>query len=319
MKKITIITGVLNEEATVRDVHAVIRGVLEPLAPKYDYEHIFLDNCSTDSTLDILREIAAKDPRVKVLSYSRNFGPVKSGMVGLRAASGDAVIGYEANLKDPPEMIPLFIKHWEEGYPVVYGQRPKTGDPFWMLALRKIYYRMAKALAEEPLHNDFGGFALLDRKVIDEIRGLDDYKPYVRGYISAIGFKQKGIQYERRARPTGKGKSKSTMTYLVDFAINGLISYSIVPIRVCTYIGMTLAGLSFLLAIAYLIVKLVLWNFQAPGIATVVILIFFFSGIQLFFLGVIGEYVGAIHSQVRKKPFVVIREKINYDGPDDLT
>ncbi len=145
---------------------------------------------------------------------------------------------------------------------------------------------------------------------MNELLKLDDYKPYVRGLLTSIGFKQVGIVYERRARK--RGKSKSNLGYLIDFAINAFISYSIVPIRLCTYLGVTMAAASFLLALAYIIIKLFFWNFQAPGIASVVVLIFFFSGIQLFFLGVIGEYIGAIHSQVRKKPFVVIREKINF-------
>jgi glycosyltransferase involved in cell wall biosynthesis len=310
MKKISVITGVYNEEATVSVAYEVIQKEFSKLSSKYDYEHIFMDNCSTDQTLSILKEIAAKDKRVKVISYSKNFGSLKSGFVGYTCATGDAVIDFEANLKDPPELISTFVKYWEDGYDVVYGVRNKTKDNFLMLFMRKTFYRLCSLLSEEPLPLNAGGFRLVDRKVVDELIKLDDYKPYVRGLITTIGFRQIGINYERKARPYGK--SKSNLSYLVDFAINAFVSYSIVPIRFCTYTGITLSALSFLTAILYVIIKLFFWNIQAPGIATVIIIVLFFSGVQLFFLGVIGEYIGAIHSQVRKKPFVVVREKINF-------
>lgn len=310
-RMISIITGVYNEELTVREVYEVIQKIFsEDLKNKYEYEHIFMDNCSTDATLKILKEIAAKDKKVKILSYSKNFGPIKTEFVGYQHAQGDAVICYDANLKDPPELIPDFVKHWEDGYEVVYGVRNRTQDNIVMLFMRKLFYKLADFLSDESLPQNAGGFRLVDRKVVDELIKVDDYKPYMRGLISTIGFKQIGVNYERRAR--SRGKSKSNLGYLIDFAINTFVSYSIVPIRLCTYLGVVLAVLSFLLAATYAIIKLFFWNIQAPGIATVIVLILFFSGIQLFFLGVIGEYVGAIHSQVRKKPFVVIKERINF-------
>lgn len=308
-KKISVITGVYNEEFTVQEVYETIKKVFADL-PKYDYEHIFMDNCSTDKTLDILRNIASIDKNVKIVTYSKNFGAIKTELIGYIEASGDAVFVYDANLKDPPELIPKFVKLWEEGYQVVYGIRNKTQDSFIMLTMRKLFYWLCDLISQEPLPRNAGGFRIVDRKVVDELIKLDDYKPYIRGLITTIGFKQTGIEYERRART--RGKSKSRLKYLIDFAINAFISYSIVPIRFCTYTGMILSLLSFLAAIFYTIIKLFLWNIQAPGIATVIILVLFFSGIQLFFLGVIGEYIGAIHSQVRKKPFVVIKEKINF-------
>lgn len=309
MNRISVITGVYNEELTVVEVYETIKKTFKELADKYDYEHIFMDNCSTDKTLQILREIAAKDKKIKVISYSKNFGPIKSEFIGYKYSSGRAVIDFEANLKDPAELIPVFIKYWEEGYEVVYGVRNKTQDNFFMLFMRKLFYKIADTLSNEPLPQNAGGFRLVDRKVVDELVKIDDFKPYVRGLISSIGFKQIGINYERKARP--RGRSKSNLGYLVDFAINAFISYSVVPIRFCTYLGGALAAVSILLSIVYALMKLFMTNIQPPGIATVVVLILFFSGIQLFFLGVIGEYIGAIHSQVRRKPFVVIKEKIN--------
>ena len=316
MKKISIITAVFNEEDNVREAHETIKKLFASL-PQYDYEHIFMDNCSTDGTLPLLREIAAGDKRVKILSYSKNFGPIKTEMIGYQYASGDAVVCFDANLKDPPELIPTFIKYWEEGYDVVYGVRNKTQDQILMRFMRKAFYRICSLLSEEPLPENAGGFRLVDRKVVNELVRLDDYKPYVRGLITSIGFKQIGVEYTRRARR--KGKSKSDLRSLIDFAINAFISYSIVPIRFCTYSGIILSALSFLTAVGYALLKIIYPKVQAPGIATVIVMIFFFSGIQLFFLGIIGEYVGAIHSQVRKKPFVVIKEKINYAGEERRT
>ncbi|NTV52301.1 MAG: glycosyltransferase family 2 protein [Candidatus Firestonebacteria bacterium] len=308
-KLITITTAVYNEELMVREVYEVIKRTLAPFAARYNYEHIFMDNCSTDGTLAILKQIAAKDKRVKIITYSKNFGPVKTELMGYEYSSGDAVITFDANLKDPEDLIPTFIQKWEEGYEVVYGVRPQTQDNPLMFFMRRLFYRITAWLADEALPENVGGFRLLDRKVVAELLKIDDFKPYVRGLIVSIGYKQVGIVYARRARK--RGVSKSHLSYLIDYAINAFISYSIMPIRICTYAGVSLAVLSFLLAVAYIVVKLFFWKFQAPGIASVVVLVCFFSGIQLFFLGIIGEYVGAIHSQVRKKPFVVVREKIN--------
>jgi glycosyltransferase involved in cell wall biosynthesis len=310
MKKISIVTAVFNEEENVREVYETIKRLFASL-PQYDYEHIFMDNCSTDGTLPLLRGIAAGDGRIKILSYSKNFGPIKSEMIGYQYAAGDAVVCFDANLKDPPEMIPTLIKYWEEGYDVVYGVRLKTRDNVLMRFMRKVFYRICSLLAEEPLPENAGGFRLVDRKVVNELVRLDDYKPYVRGLITSIGFRQTGVAYTRRARQ--RGKSKSDLKYLIDFAINAFISYSVVPIRFCTYSGIILSALSFFTAVGYALLKIFCPWVQAPGVATVIVMIFFFSGVQLFFLGIIGEYVGAIHSQVRKKPFVVVREKINFD------
>jgi len=310
-KTVTVFTGVFNEVETVREVYEKIRDVFEACKDRYDYEHLFLDNCSTDGTLAILRELAARDRRVKVLSYSKNFGPVKTEMMGYRHATGDAVISYEANLKDPPELIPVFLQKWEEGFDVVYGVRKKTGDTFVMGLMRKLYYRIVAGVSSEDLPADAGSFRLVDRKVVNELVELDDYKPYVRGLITSIGFKQTGIPYERRPRP--RGRSKSRMGYLVDFAINSMISYSILPMRICTFLGLGIAAISFLMCLVYIILKFSVWRAQIPAVAGLIVLFLLFSGIQLVFLGIIGEYVGAIHSQVRRKPYVVIREKINMD------
>lgn len=310
MKKISVITGVYNEAETVQEVYDAIKNVFSGLAGKYEYEHIFMDNCSTDETVSILRNIASRDKRVKILVYSKNFGPLKSEMVGYTCATGDAVISYEANLKDPPELIHAFLKNWEDGYEVVYGIRVRTSDNFLMRWMRKTFYRVVNLLSEENLPIDAGSFRLTDRKVVNELVKLDDYKPYIRGLITSIGFKQIGVKYVRR--PRKRGISKSTFKYLVDFAINAMIDYSIAPMRLCVLIGVVLSFFSFLMALIYIALKLSVWRVQIPSVAGLIILVLIFFGVQFFFLGIIGEYIAAIHSQVRKKPFVVIREKVNF-------
>lgn len=309
-KKISIITGVYNEELIVRDVYEEIKKTLAPFKNKYDYEHIFMDNCSNDSTLSILKLIAKKDKNVKILSYSKNFGPEKSGFTGLTHASGDATIPYEGSMKDPASLIPTFINYWEKGYDLVYGVRKKTADNILMRFMRRFFYKIVSFLSAEELPQNVGSYCLMDKKIVDVVKSIDDYKPYIRGVVLSSGFKQKGIVYQRGKRI--KGKSKSSLGYLIDFTINAIISYSISPIRFCTYLGFCLSSLSIFTAVVYLLLHLFIWKAVIPGVAAGIFLILIFSGIQLFFLGIIGEYIGAIHSQVRRKPFVIIKEKINF-------
>ena len=311
-KKISIITGVLNEEAIVEDIVKAISNEMKKLSKKYDYEHIFMDNCSTDGTLQILKSLAKKDKHIKILAYSRNFGPEKSGFTGLINADGDAILPYEGNMKDPVSLIPTLLRHWEDGNELVLAVRKSTKESWLMQWSRKVFYRLVNALSVEDLPRGYGSFGVIDKKIIDELKKIEDYKPYTRGLLATMGFKQKKVFYERKARPKGKGRSKSSIAYLIDYAINGLISYSIFPIRFMTYVGLGLSSMSFLGAIVYLILKIFYWKVTVPGITGAIFLILFFSGIQLFFIGIIGEYVGAIHSQVRKKPFVVIKERINF-------
>lgn len=310
MKKISIVTGVYNEEAVVEDLYQVIKVQLDKLSKKYTYEYIFTDNCSTDNTLKILKRIAKKDKQVKIISLSRNFGPEKSGYTALLNTTGDFVIPYEGNMKDPPELISTFIKYWENGYELVMGVRKATQDRWPMSLMRKLFYKIIHTASSENLPMNYGSYGLIDKKIIDVLKTIDDYNPYIRGLIATSGFKRITVEYSRRER---KNKhSKTSIPYLFDFAINALISYSITPIRFCTYLGFGLSTLSIVTAVVYLFLKLFYWKVTVPGVSAAILLILFFSGIQLLFLGLIGEYIGAIHSQVRKKPFVIIKEKINF-------
>jgi polyisoprenyl-phosphate glycosyltransferase len=317
MKKrfITIGTPCYQEELNVRRCYEAVRALMEPLADRYDYEHVFADNGSTDQTLVILKEIAAADPRVKVLAYSRNFGVEKSVFTLYRHSSGEAVILIACDLQEPPGTIVQFLEKWEEGYEIVNGIYTNRADSWIFGRIRKFYYWLIQKIANEPVVRDFSGFGLLDRRVVAELAPLSDFSPYTRGLIAATGFRQAGVPYVRVGRE--KGRSSYNLPMYMGVAINAIISYSIVPIRLATFAGLTLSGISMLMAVVYAILKIFDWNFQAPGATTIVVLLLFFSGIQLIFLGVLGEYIGAIHSQVRPRPFVVIREKINFDAKDE--
>lgn len=310
-KRITIATPCYQEELNVGRCHEEVRRVMSAVADNYDYEHIFADNGSTDRTLEELRAIAANDPRVKVLAYSRNFGVEKSVFTLYRHATGDAVITLTCDGQEPPDTMLEFIKKWEEGYEVVSGIYSNRSDSWFFSQIRKTYYWLIQKIANEPLLRDFSGYALLDRSVVDAFTELEDFSPYMRGMIAATGFRRAEVPYVRQGRE--RGRSSYNLAMYMGTAINAIISHSIVPIRLATFAGLTLSGLSILMAFVYALIKIFNWEFQAPGATTTVVLLLFFSGIQLFFLGVLGEYIGAIHSQVRPKPFVVIREKINFD------
>jgi glycosyltransferase involved in cell wall biosynthesis len=310
MAKITILTPVYNEEATVQTCYEEVRRIFQEMGGRHTYEHIFGDNRSKDRTLSILKEIAARDPNVKVLAYSRNFGAEKSGMTLMRHATGDACIGIAVDLQEPPEMIRRMVEAWEAGFEVVLGVYTNRNEGLVTRALRSFYYRLASRISNEELDRDFSGFALMDRRAYEEIVQVDDFAPYMRGIISTVGFRKTLVPYERRTRKAGS--SKHRWAFLLDFGMNALISYSILPIRLATVMGLALSGLSLVLSVAYAIVKMTHWNFQAPGATTTIVLVLFFSGIQLLFLGILGEYVGAIHSQVRRKPFCIVRERINF-------
>lgn len=313
MAKISILTPVYNEEATVVRCYEELKKVFQQMEGRHTYEHLFGDNCSEDGTLEVLRGIAARDPNVKVLSYSRNFGAERSGMTLLRHATGDACIGIAADLQEPPQVIHELVEKWEAGYEVVLGVYKNRHEGIVARTARSLYYRLLSWFANEQLDRDFTGFALMDKRVYKEIAQVDDFNPYIRGIISTVGFRKALVPYDKQARVAGR--SKHRFAFLLDFGLNALISYSILPIRLATFMGMLLSGLSLLMSVLYAIVKILHWNFQAPGATTTIVLVLFFSGIQLMFLGILGEYIGAIHSQVRRKPFCIIRERINL--PED--
>ena len=301
MKHISIMTACYNEEENIAEVYTQVKEVFAKL-PNYRYEHVFIDNASEDTTVEILRGIAANDPNVKVIVNARNFGHIRSPFHGIMQCSGDAVISIVADLQDPPEMIVDFIQKWEEGYKVVIAVKEQSYEAQWMFKLREAYYNLLHKLSEVEIFKGFTGFGLYDKKIIDFMREFDDPYPFFRGLIAEIGFKAAKIPYTQPARP--RGISKNNFYTLYDMGILGIINNSKVPLRIATFLGFLLSFVSFITAIVYTLVKLFNWDSMPLGIAPLIIGGAFMFGIVLFFLGIIGEYIGAIYTQVLKRPRV---------------
>ena len=310
-KKISIYTPCFNEEDNIEYCYSTIKDLFKNDLKDYDYEHIFGDNCSEDNSLQILRDICSKDKNIKVISYSRNFGAFQSLYNGAISAVGDAIICISADLQDPPELIPEMIDKWQNGYDVVYGKKIAREESFIMQNMRKFYYKMVKKFSYIDIPENVGEFCLINKKVQDAIKLYDDYYPYLRGMIANCGFKRSYIEYTWKKRKFGK--STGSPYILIDNAINGLISFSNFPMRICLFVGMIISFASVVFSIYSFFVALFLPKEAMPGISMLIVSIFFFFGVTLFFLGVVGEYISAIHSQVRKKPLVIINEKINFD------
>ena len=310
MKLISIMTPCYNEEENVEAVYTQVKAVFENLRA-YRYEHIFIDNASTDKTVQILRELAKKDNKVKIIVNARNFGHIRSPYHALLQAKGDAVIAIVADLQDPPTMIADFIKKWEEGYKVVVGIKKYSEESAMMFRIRKLYYRINSRLSEVELLKDFTGFGLYDKTIIDILRQINDPYPYFRGLITDIGFEIAKIEYTQPARR--KGITKNNFYTLYDMAMLGITNHSKIPLRLATMLGFATSLLSLAVALSYFIYKVIYWDTFSVGIAPLVIGLSFFSSVQLFFLGIIGEYIGSIHTQVLKRPLVIEKERINFD------
>lgn len=307
---ISVVTACYNEEANVREVYLQVRQVME-LEPGYTYEHIFIDNASSDQTVPILKEIAAQDKRVKIIVNARNFGHIRSPFHGLLQARGAAVVSIVADLQDPPKMITNFLRKWEEGYKIVVGIKKGSEEAKPMYAVRKLYYNLISRLSDISLVKNFTGFGLYDQRVIAVLREISDPYPYFRGLICDIGFERAEIEYTQPVRK--RGITKNNFYTLYDVAMLGMTNHSKVPLRLATMLGFAVSLLSLLAGLAYVVYKLVFWNQFSVGIAPLVIGLFFVGSVQLFFLGIVGEYVGSIHTQVLKRPLVVEKERINFD------
>lgn len=310
--KLSIITPCFNEADNVIDCYETTKRTIETLLPEFDYEHIFCDNASTDGTGSILENLASKDQNVKVILHSRNFGPFNSMFNGLLASSGDLVIPFlPADLQDPPEVIPQFVAEWKKGFEVVYGVRKTREESFVLRGFRRIYYRLVNRWASIPIPENVGEFSLIIRQVVESLRDVQDYYPYVRGLIANAGFKSTSVPYTWKARK--RGISKNNAYALIDQALNGIISFSNIPLRLLMFFGISLS----VLAVGYSIVSLITALFRfgtvaQPGVQTLIVAVFFFSGVILFALGLMGEYLAAIHSQVRSRPLVIERKRINF-------
>jgi len=311
MKKLSIITPCYNEDVNVAICAQELKKVMSEFLPNYKYEHIFADNASTDSTLNKLKEIAAKDKNVKVISNSRNVGPFRNMWNAMKSATGDAVVPLlPADLQDPPTVIPELVKNWEKGFLVTYGVRANREESLIMRMARGLYYRIIKKFAAAVIPLNSGEFLLADKKVIDSILEVDDQYPYIRGLIAQTGVKSASVPYTWVKRE--RGKSKNNFISLIDQAINGFVSTSRVPARLALLGGFILSILGFCYAI-FTVLSVWLSNGSAPvGIPTIIVGIFLLGGVQLLFLGLIGEYILSIHGQVRRTPPMFETERINF-------
>ena len=308
-KKISIVTPCYNEEFNVEPLYEKVKIEMAKLS-NYTYEHIFIDNYSTDNTLVKLKSIASVDKNVKIIVNARNFGHIKSPYYGMLQADGDVVISLVSDLQDPPELIPDFIKKWEEGYKIVVGVKEKSEENIIMFSIRKLFYKIIDRISDTSQIQNFTGFGLYDRQFMDVLKNIQEPYPYFRGLVSEMGFSICQIPYLQPKR--SKGNTKNNFFTLYDMAMLGFTSHSKVPLRMSSFIGFVVAFLSILIATIYLVYKILFWdNFQV-GIAPLVIGFFFFGGVQLFFLGIIGEYISAILTQVKNRPLVIEKERINF-------
>jgi glycosyltransferase involved in cell wall biosynthesis len=288
------------------------------LLPRFDYEHIFIDNASKDSTVAILKEIAAEDARVKIIVNARNFGHLRSPVHGLYQATGDVVFLLLSDLQDPPELLLQMVEQWELGYPVVLGIKTTSEESGLMYSIRTAYYRLVRTLTDIETFEHFTGFGLYDRVVIDTLKTrFKDPYPYFRGMIAETGFRHISLPYNQKRR--SRGITKNNFYTLWDLAMLGIVNLSKIPLRFATFVGFACAGISVLLGFFYLIYKLLFWNNFSVGVAPIAIAGFFFISIQLVCLGILGEYIGAIYTQVQNRPLVIEKERVNFGPPEKLS
>ena len=308
-KLISLIIPVFNEEDNIFPLYEAVLPIINDCTDQYNFELIFTDNHSTDSTFEKLTKLRDIDHRVRVFRFSRNFGYQKSILTGYLKARGDALIQLDCDLQDPPELIPEFLKHWEDGCAVVYGIRRSRRESAILHFARKLFYRMANYLSEDDLPVDVGDFRLIDKKVVDVLRQVDDAQPYLRGMIAAMGFKQHGIQYDRRGRE--RGQTNFRFKDLVGLALDGILNHSIVPLRLATFFGIGVTLLTLLAIFGYVVGKL-MFGFNWPaGFTTLTVLVLAGISVNALFLGIIGEYLGRIFQQVKKRPLVIIDSELD--------
>ena len=312
MKKISLVSSCYNEEENLDTLYERVTKAIEPFCDKYEFEYILLDNGSTDKTEQKLRELAQKDKRIKVILNTRNFGHIRSPYYGMIQSSGEAIIYLASDLQDPPELIKDFIEKWEQGYKIVLGKKTKSEETLLMFLIRSAYYEFLSRIADDDsgLVKNCTGFGLYDKKVIDIIKNMQDPYPYIRGLICDIGYEKAFVEFTQPARK--RGITKNNFYTLYDNAMLGIVKHSKAPLRIMTFLGFGFSFLSLLTAFLYFILKLIFWEQFTLGMAPIIISLFFFASVQLFCLGVLGEYIGAIYTRVNTKPVVVEKERINF-------
>lgn len=314
-RTISIAAGCFNEVENIREFYERCTAAVRACGDDFDYEFIVADNCSTDGTREVLREIAAEDKKFRVILNSRNFGHIRSPFHALLSASGDLVFHLCSDLQEPPELLPAFVSKHQEGFSVVVGVRSETEESAWFELLRKAYYfLLGKIAPDQNLIAGFTGFGLYDRKFMNALRRFHEPYPYFRGLVSEIGLKRAEIPYVQAMRK--HGRTKNNLFTLYDMALTGMVNHTKLPLRLATLTGFFIALCCLCAAFVYLLLKLFLWNTFQLGLAPLVIGLFFLSAVQLIFVGVIGEYLGAVWTQVKNRPLAIEEERINFP-PDD--
>jgi len=307
-KLISIVTPCYNEQDNIEELYRRISAVMA--VQPYEYEHICIDNCSTDETVKKIKDLAATDKRLKLIVNSRNFGHIRSPFYGILQASGDACVLIASDLQDPPEIISEFILKWEQGYKTVLAVKSTSKESSVMFGLRKLYYLLITRISEVPLIQNATGAGMFDRAIIDILRTVQDTYPYFRGLLCEIGFPIAVVPFDQPRRH--RGITKNNFYSLYDIAMLGITNHSKIPLRLMAMSGFFLAFLSLLVALFFFLAKLLYWDSFQLGTAPILIGIFFFGAIQAFFIGILGEYIASIHTQVRKMPLVIELERVNF-------
>ena len=315
MKKISIIIPCYNEEENLEAMYGALKNLFDTELTSYDYEFIFIDNDSRDKSREILRELCKKDNKLKAIFNAKNFGQFNSPYYAMLQSSGDATILMAADFQDPIEMIPKYVSAWEEGYKIAIGIKKASKENVLMYKLRTLYYKMIKKLSDVEQIEHFTGFGLYDKAFIEVMRKLDDPTPFLRGIVAELGFKRKEIAYEQPKRRAGI--TSNNLYRLYDAAMLSITSYTKLGLRLATLIGAMSGGFSFFVAIIYLILKLLYWDRFPAGMVPILIGMLFLGSIQIFFIGMIGEYILTINQRVMKRPLVVEEERINFEEYSD--
>ena len=315
MKKISILIPCYNEEENVKQICREVKKILVAELSQYDYEIVFIDNDSSDRTRDYIRELCNEDGRVKAIFNAKNFGQFNSPYYGLCQTTGDCVIGMCCDFQDPVEMIPKFVKEWEAGYKIVCGIKVASKENRIMYFLRTCYYRTIKKLSEVEQIEHFTGFGLYDREFINLLRELKDPTPFLRGIVAEFGYKRKEIPYEQQRRRAGS--TKNNLYSLYDVAMLSFTSYTKIGLRLATFLGFVISVISIAIAAVYFLLKLIYWDSFQMGTAPILIGMFFLGAVQMFFLGLIGEYILSMNARIMNRPLVVEAERINFEKGRD--
>lgn len=314
MKKISIVIPCFNEEENVVAISNAVVDMLEQDLPQYDYEILFIDNCSKDNTQTLLREICKNNIKIKAIFNAKNFGQFNSPFYAMCQSTGDCTICMCCDFQDPVEMVPKMVAEWEKGYKIVSCIKSASKEKKIMRFLRTCYYKLIRKMSDIEQIEHFTGFGLYDASFIEILRKLDDPTPFLRGIVAELGYKRKDLEYTQEQRRAGK--THNNWYTLYDAAMLSFTSYTKVGLRIATIMGFVFSIISILLALVYLVLKLMFWNMFPAGTAPILLGVFLFGSIQLFFIGLIGEYIMNINTRVMKRPLVIEEERINFDRED---